>query len=174
MAHSGNILLGKITKIHGFEGAVAVKLEKNFSEDIPAMESVFLEIDGRPVPFFIDSVEHVTAGKAYFTFTDYSSIEKISEFVGCNILVPSDLVIENQEEGPLDIIGFTIISGNGKLLGKISTIIKNPAQWLLEVEIPDGSQILIPLHEDLIIEIDESRHNIVMSIPDGLTGINNS
>ena len=38
MAQTNNILLGKITKIHGHDGAVAVRLEKNFSENIPLME----------------------------------------------------------------------------------------------------------------------------------------
>ncbi len=29
MAYNANILLGRITKVHGYEGAVTVKLEKN-------------------------------------------------------------------------------------------------------------------------------------------------
>ena len=53
MAYKNDILLGRITKVSGYEGAVTVKLEKIFTENIPQMESVFLEIEGRPVPFFI-------------------------------------------------------------------------------------------------------------------------
>jgi 16S rRNA processing protein RimM len=174
MAHSGTILLGKITKIHGFEGAVAVKLQKDFSENIPALESVFLEIEGRPVPFFIDSVEHVNADKAYFTFTDYSSIEKIREFVGCNILIPSKYAGKDQGNGQPDITGFSVITEKGEPIGIITSVIKNLAQWLIEVDTSAGDRILIPLHDDLIIGVDENDKKIAMSIPDGLTGINKS
>jgi ribosomal protein L35AE/L33A len=51
MAYKKHILLGKITKVHGFEGAVTIRLERSFSDNILKMESVFIETDGRPVPF---------------------------------------------------------------------------------------------------------------------------
>ena len=49
-----NHIDGKITKISGFEGAVTVRPERDFSGKIPETESVFLEIDGRAVPFFLN------------------------------------------------------------------------------------------------------------------------
>ena len=58
MAYKNEILLGRITKVSGYEGAVTVKLERIFSENLPHMESVFLEIEGRPVPFFISDSEY--------------------------------------------------------------------------------------------------------------------
>ncbi len=53
MSYKSDILLGKIIKFSGYEGAVAVKLEKIFTENIPPMESVFLHIEGKLVPFFV-------------------------------------------------------------------------------------------------------------------------
>jgi len=38
MAYNCDILLGRISKVNGYEGAVTVKLEKIFSENIPQME----------------------------------------------------------------------------------------------------------------------------------------
>ena len=55
MAYNANILLGRILKIQGYDGTITVKLEKDFIDNIPEMESVFLEIEGKPVPFFISS-----------------------------------------------------------------------------------------------------------------------
>jgi hypothetical protein len=59
MTYTCNILLGRIIKIIGYEGAVAVKLENIFTENIPQMESVFIEIEGKPVPFFISGSEYL-------------------------------------------------------------------------------------------------------------------
>ena len=78
MAYRSNILLGRITKLSGYEGAVAVKLEKIFTENIPEMESVFLEIEGRPVPFFISGIEYTGADILKLSFEGYNSIEKVS------------------------------------------------------------------------------------------------
>lgn len=172
MAQSKNILLGRITKIHGYEGAVAVRLEKNFSENIPVMESVFLEIDGRPVPFFIEYFEQLNSEKAYLRFQDYNTIEKVKEFIGCNILIPGTLVDFDQNDSHIHLEGFKIISEKNKPAGTIVEIIKNPAQWLLRVKSDEGAEILIPLHEDLIIEIDENRKKVKMIIPEGLGDLN--
>ena len=64
MAYNSDILLGRITKVSGYEGAVTVRLEKIFFENIPQMESVFLEIEGRQVPFFISDPPEDTPGAA--------------------------------------------------------------------------------------------------------------
>jgi len=172
MAPSKNILLGIITKIHGFEGAVAVRLEKNFSENIPRMESVFLEIEGKPVPFFIDFFEQLDPGKACLRFQDYNTIEKVREFIGCNILIPGSLVDSDQNDTSVNLTGFKIVSEKNSPVGSIIEVIKNPAQWLLRVKSDEGAEILIPLHEDLIIEIDERHKKLKMIIPEGLGDIN--
>jgi ribosomal 30S subunit maturation factor RimM len=62
MTYKSDILLGQIIKASGYEGAVTVKLEKDFFDNIPNIESVFLEIEGRPVPFFISETEYSGAG----------------------------------------------------------------------------------------------------------------
>jgi len=81
MAYYTGILLGRITKVSGYEGAVTVKLEKVFLENIPHLESVFLEIEGRPVPFFISWSEYSGADILKLKFDDYGSLEKISELI---------------------------------------------------------------------------------------------
>ncbi len=51
------------------------------------MESVFLEIEGRPVPFFISGYGIFGADILKLRFEGYDSDEKISEFVGCRIFL---------------------------------------------------------------------------------------
>lgn len=89
MAYNPEILLGRITKISGFEGAVTVKLEKIFIENIPDMESVFLEIEGRPVPFFITDINYNGGDVLRLQFKDYESEAKIGGFIGCRVFLTS-------------------------------------------------------------------------------------
>jgi 16S rRNA processing protein RimM len=170
MAYKYNILLGEITKTSGFEGAVLVKLEKKFIENIPSPESVFLEIEGRPVPFFISSLEYSGSDMLRLTFEGYESVAKVSEFKGCRVFLTSISEEEENHEN-LQIEGYTVCNSDGKPIGKINEVIENPGNLLLSI-VSAGKKILVPLHEDLIVKIDKRKKIIFMEIPEGLTDIN--
>src|SRR5450759_1651583 len=108
MAYINNILLGRITKASGYEGAVAVKLEKIFTENIPQMESVFMEIEGRPVPFFISDIEYPGADILKLSFDGYNSSGKISEFIGSRIFLTNNMPGNiDQKTDDQTLIGYT-------------------------------------------------------------------
>jgi 16S rRNA processing protein RimM len=173
MAYNTNILLGRITKVSGFEGAVTVKLEKIFSENIPRMESVFLEIEGRPVPFFISDLEYSNADILKLTFEGYGSSEKVNEFIGCRVFLTTGLSGDDQTTDDLQsLLGFNVIIKNNELLGSISEVITNPGQLLLNIVTVKKKEILIPFHEHFIVSIDKKNKKIVMDLPEGLTEIN--
>ncbi len=172
MAYKSDILLGRITKVSGYEGAVSIKLEKIFIENIPEMESVFLEIEGRPVPFFISDIEYSGADILKLQFEGYSSEEKISEFIGSRIFLTPMTKINTIEQDNPDLVGFKVILPENNLLGSVADIMQNNGQWLITVISPDKKSILIPFHEDFIIKIDKSAKKIFMDIPEGLAEIN--
>lgn len=172
MAYNSNILLGRITKVSGYEGAVTVKLEKIYSQNITRMESVFLEIDGRPVPFFISDFEYSNADILKLTFEDYESSEKVSEFIGCRVFLTDGLSDGNQSDEVQSLAGFTVLLQDNKLLGSVSEVIRNPGQSLLNIISVENKEILIPFHEHFIVSIDKIRKIIVLDIPEGLTEIN--
>jgi 16S rRNA processing protein RimM len=147
MAYCCNILLGRITKVSGYEGAVAVRLEKYFIENIPLLESVFLEIEGRPVPFFINESDYSGADILKLSFEGYDTIEKISEFIGCRIflIAETEEVNRNKADNQL-LIGYKIITQHEELIGRVTDIISNNGQWLLNVASSERKNILIPFH----------------------------
>ena len=172
MARIQTILLGKITKINGFEGAVTVRTDRSFSDKLPPMESVFLEIEGRPVPFFVEYLEQFNDGSIRLIFKDYNSYEKVKEFAGCSVLIPIKDKEQSSDSDSEDLAGFSLFSENNLYIGLITDIIKNPGQWLLKISGNDGREILVPLHEDLIVGIDKKERKIFMIIPEGLIDIN--
>ena len=125
MAYNCDILLGRISKVNGYEGAVTVKLEKIFSENIPQMESVFLEIEGKPVPFFISGSEYSGADILKLSFDGYNSDEKVSDFAGCKVFLTSavnnDNLKENNQNFSSDIEVF--VQGD-QMLGSISEVLQ--------------------------------------------------
>ena len=172
MAYKSNILLGRITKLSGYEGAVAVKLEKIFTVNIPQMESVFLEIEGRPVPFFISGMEYTGADILKLSFDGYNSIEKVSEFTGSNVFLTDSAISNDILPESQNLIGYFVTDHLNREIGSISDIIANNGQWLLNVISSDKKKFLIPFHEHFIVRIDKMGKLVVMNIPDGLLEIN--
>jgi 16S rRNA processing protein RimM len=172
MAYKSDILLGRITKVNGYEGTVTVKIEKFFSENIPQMESVFLAIESRLVPFFISFSEYSGADILKLRFKGYDSIDKVREFIGCKVYLTTSIPVDNQIEDIQSLIGYKVFIHHNKLLGSISEIIPNSGQWLLNVISPMNKEILIPLHDNFIVSIDNKKKKIVMNIPEGLDEIN--
>jgi 16S rRNA processing protein RimM len=172
MAYKSDILLGRITKTSGYEGAVTVRLEKRFIDNIPEMESVFLEVEGRLVPFFISFSEYNGADILKLMFEGYESAEKVSEFTGCNVY----LTLNNSETELSDdisyLIGYKVIVRDKIVVGIIKELMSNSGQWLLKIDSPQKKEILIPLHEDFIVSIDQNKKIIEMDIPEGLSEIN--
>ena len=133
MAYKNDILLGRITKVSGCEGAVTVKLERFFSGKLPHMESVFLEIEGRPVPFFISDSDYSGADILRLKFEGYDSSGKVIEFVGCRVFLTTAATVENKIEEIQTLIGYSVLTSDNILLGTVDEVIQNPGQWLLSV-----------------------------------------
>jgi 16S rRNA processing protein RimM len=172
MTYRKEILLGRITKISGYEGAVTVKLEKRFTENIPDMESVFLEIEGRPVPFFISGLEYKGGDILKLRFEGYGSAEKVTGFSHCNVYMTEWIQTADPEEDLQTFIGYKVKSDNNNILGSIKDIMPNSGQWLLKVVTSGENEILIPFHDDLVMAIDNKEKFIIMDIPEGLVNIN--
>ncbi|HEX2920852.1 MAG TPA: ribosome maturation factor RimM [Bacteroidales bacterium] len=171
MVYKPGILLGQITKTSGFDGSVIVRLEKKFIENIPEPESVFLEVDGRPVPFFIAEI-HGAGPEIRMLFEDYDSIEKVNEFKGCRVYLTSGINVIQDEPDISMLKGFKAYDQDGARLGMVIDIIANPSQMLLVVEMLKGKEVLIPLHEDLVINIDHDKRELWIEVPEGLADIN--
>jgi 16S rRNA processing protein RimM len=172
MAYKTGILLGLITKVSGFGGVVSIKLERSLSENIPLTESVFLEIEGRPVPFFISSSEYSGAGTLKLKFDRYDSDDVVEELIGAKVYLTGSPEKGKIKSDLKSLDGFNVYDQDDRFVGSITEVIPNPAQLLLRITSPENREILIPLHENLIIGIDKRKKEIIMDIPEGLTEIN--
>jgi 16S rRNA processing protein RimM len=172
MNYNCRILIGKIARINGYEGFATVRLEKEFIGNIPEMRSVFIEVEGRPVPFSISSNEYTGGDSLRLKFEGYDTYEKISEFCGCRVFLASPVKKVYARSSAPSLAGFTVVTPDMKTAGTVGEVIRNPAQDLLKMISPGKKEILVPFHEDLILKIDKKNKKIVIDIPDGLMELN--
>jgi 16S rRNA processing protein RimM len=171
VAYNAGILIGRIQKVQGYDGTLSVKLEKDFEEDISEMESVFIEYEGKPVPFFITSLEDEGGDTIKLKLEGFDSYEKASMFSGCRVRMTT-AASRDEAGNNLEIRGFTVLLSDRGIVGIIEEIIQNPGQDLLRILSPEKREILVPLHSDLITGINKKKKTITMNLPDGLLEIN--
>ena len=137
------------------------------------MESVFLEVEGKPVPFLIKSSDYPGGDILRLSFDGYESTERMSEFIGCQVFLTQSDIPENSNYPDYSFIdGYLICLPDKTKIGTIKEIISNPGQILAFVITPDHKEIYIPLHEDLILSSDKKKKILFMDLPEGLIDLN--
>ena len=160
--------LGKITKLHGFKGNLILHLDTDEPEIYENMESVFVETNGMLVPFFFEFAQVHGAQKLLVKFEDISP-EEAEKLVNKDIYLPLETLpeLDGTDFYYHEIIGFTLYDQTNTEVGIIKNVNDSTAQALFEVEI-DGKEILIPIVEDWILEVDRENKAILVEIPEGL------
>lgn len=165
------IPLGTIVRTHGYDGTVVIKTGRSYGEETEVMESVFVEVDGIPVPFILTACE-ASHQSLFVTFAGYETRESVAEFTGCRVFTAG--VIKGQEDTslPLHLIGYNLSEPSGKKLGVIKAVEQYPMQVMLIILDPAGHEVLIPLNPDWIVELDNTEREIVLDLPEGLLSAN--
>lgn len=74
---------------------------------------------------------------------------------------------EEDEYYWFELIGLNVVTPTGRDLGKITNLIETGANDVLQVEGPHG-EILIPMIEDVVKEIDTENGHMIVDPPEGL------
>lgn len=161
--------LGKVAKKYSFKGEVLVYLDTDEPELYTELESVFVEINGHLVPFFIEK-SSIHRGKFLRTqFEDMDSEEAADTIVGKDVYLPLTMLpeLEGNKFYYHEIVGFDAIDQQLGNFGTILRISDNGLQALFEVQ-KDDAVILIPLIDEFIIEVNRENKSILFNTPDGL------
>lgn len=172
MIRGNQILLGQIVKVANYDGTVTVKLSQQFTDIFRYSALLFIETEGKLVPFFVSEYEFSGTDTLRVQFNGYESDTKVSEFVGCSIYLSSDPDGSHCSKEEDNISGYTVFLKNNKVIGTVTGMIENPGQWLLTIITQGGKEILVPYHDDLVINMDYREKTIVLDLPEGLTDIN--
>lgn len=164
--------LGTLVKTRGVEGFFVLALKDLQPEDIPETESVFIEINGLLVPFFISRFSDMGKSSMLVKFDDIDSNAKAKEFIGCKIYIPADRVNipDDSYSKNMDFTGYRIFDSKYGDIGKITEILdirKNP---LFKVK-SENNEYMIPVNKDILREIDHNKKVIFTELPEGLLDI---
>ena len=157
------LCIGKVLKSNGTDGELLVSFLDVNPQDIDLQEPVFIEFDGLPVPFYFESFTQRGNSRALVRLTGVRSLKDADELAGSALY--ADYFEEEDEE---DFTGWTVLDQDNKTLGVVTDLEDIPGNPCLWVRMADKKQVLIPFHEDLLINVDTEKQRLTLRIPEGI------
>ena len=162
--------MGYVHKSHGINGEVVIRFQEEYYETLEEYPILLMEIDNLLVPFFIaEEGLRFKSSESVITRLEWiDSDAKAKGLCGKAVFVSKEEVIESEDEmSPHALVGYLLL---GEEMGPVGTIIDvhDYAGNLLLLVDYLGKEVLIPLNEELIINIDEGSREIELRIAEGL------
>jgi 16S rRNA processing protein RimM len=163
--------LGKIIKTHGFDGKLTAYLdtdEPGFYEDL---KLVFLNIAGTPTPHFIEHIK-ILNNKATLRFQDIHTLDSAEPLVNKEMYLPlSELPeLSGNRFYYHEVVGYALVDEKRGQVGTIKQVLDYPNQAVFQV-MKEDNEILIPVSEEVIINVDRIKKEILVKAPEGLIEI---
>ena len=165
--------LGTVVAKYSFKGEVLIKLETDDPEAYLSLQSFLLEVESRLIPYFTTKVHLHKSQLLRVSVESVKSEKQADLMIGKSVYLPLNQLPKLDEDQFYfhEIIGFEVIDSLQGQIGTITGVNDRSSQVLLEVEY-NYRQILIPLVDELIQQLDKQKKQIYLSIPEGLLDLN--
>ena len=162
-------LIGKTLKSHGTGGQLRLLIEDHLKSYIKKGTYIFLDLDGSKIPFKIADVN--VAAHFVIDLEDVTDKKNSDQLSGLDIWIPLAVVHARHQRSPKNLKDkwneYVVEDTVGGNVYKIIRVEEYPQQ-LMAVVVIENREVLIPLSDALISEIDRSAKIIRMQIPEGL------
>ena len=158
--------IGYISKTHGLKGHVILRLNELVRIDEQAIKSIFLELNGSQVPYFIEECRPNNAGYILKLET-IDAVDMSKKLIGKKAFALTDFILE-EEESLNEFISYTVIDSKLGNIGIIADVDEKTDNVIIKVIHPSGVEIILPFNDDFIIEIDDDLKTIHFDAPEGL------
>ena len=161
--------LGKIVRKHSFKGEVVIKLDTDEPALYQKMESVFVEHGKDLIPFFIEESLLQKGNQLRVRFESVDTEQDADAIMNSGIFLPLTFLpkLTGNKFYFHEIMEFTAVDLEYGDFGIIKGINDTTAQPLFEI-LNDGVEILIPMIDEFIKEIDRKGKRVVLQTPPGL------
>lgn len=163
--------LGYVIKIHGLKGGISILIDADQPERYRNLESVFVEIDQKLIPFFIETLS-LKGDKAFVKFEDIDSAEEAESLKGARLFLPLELLppLKGNHFYFHEIINYSVTDTSTGAIGEVKDVFETTTQNLLSV-IYKEKEILIPINDEVITNIDRQQKILTVTLPEGLLDI---
>ena len=163
------IPLGEILKPHGIKGELKILFYNEESKSLQKDQKVFLESPQKNIIEYKIERIFYSFRKNRIKFFDINTIDDADDLRGYIVNVDrNDLPkINDSEYYLIDLVGYSLIDNSNTNYGKVIEVLTLPANNVLNVS-KDDKEYLIPIIDDIILNIIHDSKNIVINPMKGL------
>ncbi|MCQ2226449.1 MAG: ribosome maturation factor RimM [Bacteroidales bacterium] len=172
------IKVGQLTKPHGVNGELVARADSGFDADSLMYEYMLIEIDGGLVPFYVEDVRQKNDNEVIVKMQYIDGQEESRRFVGCAVYISRDWCDDEagsdelSEESIGMLKGFKAIDAVFGELGMIEDVDDSVGANPLFVVDRNGEEMLIPIADEMIANIDTKTKTVMFRLPEGLVDLN--
>jgi 16S rRNA processing protein RimM len=162
------ISVGKLRKPHGISGAFAFILDREPKALVKVIPHFFMEIKGDYLPYFVSGMDWLDTETGYVQFEEINTPELAKRYSGTALYMEEGMVskyFKKERQDPADLLGYMLVDGEIE----VATIVDITETLAHPIAVLDrGGELLIPLVEDWLVDIDHRHKRIIMNLPEGL------
>ncbi len=162
--------LGLISKTHSFKGEVILFLDTDIPENYYKLKHFFLEVNKQLVPYFIEKSKKHKHNQLRINIDGIRTQEEAERLTGKSVFLPLELLpeLEPHQFYFHEIVAFDILNEKDEVVGQVIEVVDNPVNRLLNVQLPNNKEALLPFNDNHILKVDKPNKSIQLSIPEGL------
>jgi|TARA_B110000091_G_scaffold82995_1_gene91343 16S rRNA processing protein RimM len=161
--------IGHISRKHGFKGDLLVKLDVDDPSRYKNLESVFLDRKGRLIPFFLSSCKLTQKGFLHIHFEGVDTEIDADRLCKSGLYLPLSFLppMEGNKFYYHEIEGYKVIDRSYGEIGIMKEVVNEKVQPLFAIE--NGlKEVLIPIIDSVIDELDRENKILYLTCPEGL------
>ncbi|MDP4267759.1 MAG: hypothetical protein Q8880_10055 [Bacteroidota bacterium] len=159
---------GQISKLYGYKGELITNIDSDLINEFPEGEPVFIQIEGKPVPYFFKIIHINPDGKIRIKIDGVDSEVDARKFLKSNIYFRKTLLKKDSTASQFDsIINFKVIDKQLSEIGFVEDYSILTYQTILHVRW-NKKEILIPYVDSIIEKIDTENKILYINAPEGL------
>lgn len=159
--------IGFLRKTNGVGGELFLVFNEGFSGKNAFDNFLFLEIEGLPVPYKLESFELRDDQLAVVKLKYIDSKEVAHGYLGCKVYSFIENRRSDDEFNPFALTGYLVYNQKNQEIGTIDGINNYGGNIVLTV-LTDNGEVLIPYHNQLLISTDKQSKSIMIDIAQGL------
>lgn len=168
-ASSELVIIARAVKPRGLKGEIVAELLTDFPERFEDVdELVLVSPSGERSTKRLEDYWFQN-DRVVLKFSGYDDVEAAKELVGVEFAVPESERVSLPADHYYDweLEGCTVKVGDDSI-GQVKSVLKTGGAEILVVTGNSGKELLIPLADSIVVEVDPARKTIVVDPPEGL------
>ncbi len=165
--------IGTTGRPHGIKGEISMHFTDDVFDSVDA-DYLVCNIDGILVPFFMEGWFFKGSDTAIIKFERLDSEDDVKFLQNTEVFFPKSLALERSDNlcSWRALTGFLVSDSQVGQLGTVVGVDDSSANVLLETVSGNGDTLLLPVHPDLVAEVNARQRTLRLNLPEGLLDIN--